>query len=916
MNSERRLTLHELTMPPSAEWSPKSVWLMARVEQGAGYWLQRGASPRELAAGDVVLAANNGQCSLRASRLGPLKLQYFLIDPRSLDGLLTLAEKRQLENNFNGDTPFQAIFGASEPFAREFARIATESGCGLAHRCMLLGLWADAIAGLLTAPPAEPASPDLHERFRRLIGEMPEAELSGCSPRDLAVRLHCSERHFGRLFREEFGVPLHKRQTELRLQRASQLLVSSDEKIITVAYESGFRHLGHFNTMFKRRFGITPSEWRHQQSEKRPARSREHLSRVAAYASVLFATLLLSLSLTAGTQTNSSAPPPAANAAPPAGSTNSIRTFEVQHYFVEGNTVLNPDLIGDVLARGTNAFGKAVTIDDVRAAVGRLQATYRERGFVTVSVTLPQQQITNATIKLRVVEGRLAAINVTGNFYYSSNNVMRALPGLNTNMLLNSHVLQREVDAANENRDRQIYPVIGPGPDPGTSSLQLKVKDRLPMHVHLELNNQATPGTPDLRFNAAVQYNNLWDLEHQVGVQYSFSPEKQKLQDIYSTSPFDVPLIANYSGYYRMPLGGLPPIQEQIDSSPGTFGYSEVTHQFRLPPAAGHPELTFYASRATADTGIQYGPATQVTSSSNSTVSIVSQQTGENLTLNENLGTRISIPLPELASIRSTFSFGLDFKRYRLASFNTNNVSATYVLITNQFGPVYTNILSASGTPPRYASVDYIPFNAGLDLSIPDKLGTTFFNANSAFNVLHALSGNSDFSSAAYTTNARSHYVTVNLGVSREQKIYQDWSVLFRANGQWADGPLISNEQFAMGGTMGVRGYREGEVYGDSGWRVTVEPHTPYYNLHATTKNGTAVPFLLRGSVFVDYGQIAAEPDAGFNHVLRFCGAGFGVTGQIENHLDARFTVAWPMLRINAITPGTTRVYFGLGLQF
>ena len=42
---------------------------------------------------------------------------------------------------------------------------------------------------------------------------------------------------------------------------------------------------------------------------------------------------------------------------------------------------------------------------------------------------------------------------------------------------------------------------------------------------------------------------------------------------------------------------------------------------------------------------------------------------------------------------------------------------------------------------------------------------------------------------------------------------------MLSANGQWADGPLISNEQFAMGGLAGVRGYVDGQAYGDKGWR-------------------------------------------------------------------------------------------------
>jgi hemolysin activation/secretion protein len=59
---------------------------------------------------------------------------------------------------------------------------------------------------------------------------------------------------------------------------------------------------------------------------------------------------------------------------------------------------------------------------------------------------------------------------VTGNRYFSTNNVRRALPSLRTNVLLNTRWLQPELDRANANADRQIYPVVSPGPEPGTTT--------------------------------------------------------------------------------------------------------------------------------------------------------------------------------------------------------------------------------------------------------------------------------------------------------------------------------------------------------------------------------------------------------------------------------------------------------------
>ena len=310
MSVERHLILQELVLRPSGEWTPESQgWTIARVAEGSGYWMQgglparsengiqAGGNARALNPGDgLVLAFNGGgqlrarpveqneqtpanrqrhqteqtptyyqkQLLFRASQLGPLKLEWFTVQPQFLNGLLTVAEWHQLE--MVRATPFFLHFTANEPIGQKFAHIANQTRSdGLTMRCALLQLWASEVSGLLAAPPADNAHANrLRERFRQVIGHMLEAKLSGSSLGELAGQLHCSERHFSRLFREEFGVPLRARQIELRLHRAQQLLADSDAKVINVAYDSGYRHLGLFNAMFKKRFGVTPSAWRQQ----------------------------------------------------------------------------------------------------------------------------------------------------------------------------------------------------------------------------------------------------------------------------------------------------------------------------------------------------------------------------------------------------------------------------------------------------------------------------------------------------------------------------------------------------------------------------------------------------------------------------------------------------------------------------
>ena len=47
-----------------------------------------------------------------------------------------------------------------------------------------------------------------------------------------------------------------------RLTMASRLLVSSNSSIIAIAMESGFDNLSYFNRLFKKKYKITPSEFR------------------------------------------------------------------------------------------------------------------------------------------------------------------------------------------------------------------------------------------------------------------------------------------------------------------------------------------------------------------------------------------------------------------------------------------------------------------------------------------------------------------------------------------------------------------------------------------------------------------------------------------------------------------------------
>lgn len=71
------------------------------------------------------------------------------------------------------------------------------------------------------------------------------------------------------LFKKAFGTTLIDYITNHRVSHAQRLLATTDEKIVDVAFSSGFNSISRFNEAFRRACGCTPREYRaaHETSE-------------------------------------------------------------------------------------------------------------------------------------------------------------------------------------------------------------------------------------------------------------------------------------------------------------------------------------------------------------------------------------------------------------------------------------------------------------------------------------------------------------------------------------------------------------------------------------------------------------------------------------------------------------------------
>jgi hemolysin activation/secretion protein len=234
--------------------------------------------------------------------------------------------------------------------------------------------------------------------------------------------------------------------------------------------------------------------------------------------------------------------------------------------------------------------------------------------------------------------------------------------------------------------------------------------------------------------------------------------------------------------------------------------------------------------------------------------------------------------------------------------------------VTSTGQPFKTNRVTAAFVPTSKQSLFYIPLTLHWDADRADPSGFTAM----AFNYSPDLGFSGDPENVESIASSRKadgfwHIVTGNL--SREQNLPGNWKLALRADGQWASQPLIANEQFGAGGVAGVRGYREGEVFGDSGWRVTSEVKLPGYRV-GYAGQGTGRPLIVRASFFMDYADTYLNDPQGRRPDTPLWGTGFAGAASLGPHFNGMLMLAWPLLNTPSTEAYHVRVAFALSAQF
>ncbi|MEW6496073.1 MAG: ShlB/FhaC/HecB family hemolysin secretion/activation protein [Cyanobacteriota bacterium] len=249
-------------------------------------------------------------------------------------------------------------------------------------------------------------------------------------------------------------------------------------------------------------------------------------------------------------------------------------TLIVEQFKFEGNTVFSDAELANQLKE---YIGRRISFAELLQARSEITKLYVEKGYTTSGAIIPQQKISNpdsAVVTIKVVEGSLERINVTGTrrlraSYISSRLALAQTKPLNVRSLLERlQLLQLDPVIENLSADLQA------GTRPGTNVLQVKVTEADTFHTDLILDNLRSPVVGSFRRRIVLNEANLLGFGDALSLGYTntdgsnggdfnytfpVSPDDSKLSFAFGITdskviehPFDALGISSKYRYYEL----------------------------------------------------------------------------------------------------------------------------------------------------------------------------------------------------------------------------------------------------------------------------------------------------------------------------------------------------------------------------
>jgi len=218
--------------------------------------------------------------------------------------------------------------------------------------------------------------------------------------------------------------------------------------------------------------------------------------------------------------------------------------------------------------------------------------------------------------------------------------------------------------------------------------------------------------------------------------------------------------------------------------------------------------------------------------------------------------------------------------------------------------------LNLLGSDTIATPIAYTPFLAQYTGSLRGEESMTSFDLGLHFSVRGLGNDQQQFENKRYLAKANYMYATGDLKFQHNLPLGMQLNSHF--SGQVADSPLISNEQFSLGGAQSVRGYFETQALADDGVFGSLELHSPHLGLESWDYLNS-----LKLLAFVDAGHGWIQNPLPGNVKGNTLGSGgFGLHFQLWKQISGALDVGIPFISLAPVKSGDPRLHFNIATEF
>lgn len=274
--------------------------------------------------------------------------------------------------------------------------------------------------------------------------------------------------------------------------------------------------------------------------------------------------------------------------------THSLKRYEGVN--VVGNLTIPGTLQELKVFFGEDLFQQPITEELIVEARSRIIDYYTTSHRPFLFIVTPEQDLNEGVLQFVVIESKLGEVRVVGNRYFFSKNFIKGL-NVQPGRPIQGRDVQSDLMWMNRTPFHHTDVIFVPGKSPGTTDIELLVKDRLPFRPYVGMDNTGISQTGNIRLFAG--FNAPLFFDHTFSYQYTTSTDFKKLQA--HTIGYILPFKGEWDLFFLHPkyhtlmiFGGYAVAQPEITEfrSKGRAIVASVRYNMAPPDLRRFPSMT------------------------------------------------------------------------------------------------------------------------------------------------------------------------------------------------------------------------------------------------------------------------------------------------------------------------------------